>query len=171
MFVRVLLIVGLIDMALARRLAPGIGMLAAVSLAICGWLFRRGRSDQKGKVESGSNPFELGEAIKFGLLFGVVTFAREGRAGLPGKRRPLPGGRRGRPHRRGRHRALDGEPRAGDHAMAGPAARAILIAVLSNTLVKTGMALFLGSPELRKRFLPSAITLLAVGALAALLVG
>ena len=171
MFFRVLLIVGLIDLALARRLAPGIGMLAAVSLAICGWLFRRGRSDQKGKVESGSNPFELGEAIKFGLLFGIVTVLAKaaqvylGNAGLY-----LAGAVAG---------LTDVDAIAlsmanlaqGDHAMAGPAARAILIAVLSNTLVKTGMALFLGSPELRARFLPSAITLLAAGALAALLVG
>ncbi len=171
MFFRVLLVVGLIDLALARRLAPGIGMLGAVNLAICAWLFRRNRSDQKGQVKSGSNPFELGEAVKFGLIFGVVTFLAKaaqvylGNAGLY-----LAGAVAGLTDVDAIALSMAGLTQA-DASMAGPAARAVLIAVLSNTLVKTGMAVSLGSPELRKSFLPSAITLLVVGILAAFLIG
>lgn len=171
MFFRVLAVVALIDMALARRLAVGIGMMGAVNLAICAWLFRQHRTDQKASVKSGSNPFELGEAVKFGLIFGVVTFVAKaaqvylGNAGLY-----LAGALAG---------LTDVDPivlsmanlSQGDAAMTGAAARAILIAVLSNTLVKTGMAVSLGSPELRRSFLPSAIALLAVGAVAAVLLG
>ena len=35
-----------------------------------------------------------------------------------------------------------------------PAARTVLIAVITNTLVKAGMAVSMGAPELRKRMLP-----------------
>ena len=49
--------------------------------------------------------------------------------------------------------------------------RTILIAVMSNTVVKTGMALSVGAPELKKAFLPFATLLLIAGAGAVFLVG
>ena len=53
----------------------------------------------------------------------------------------------------------------------GVAARTILIAVMSNTVVKTGMAASVGSPELRRRMIPFATLLLIAGAGAVILVG
>jgi uncharacterized membrane protein (DUF4010 family) len=171
MFFRVLVVVALIDITLARRLALGIGMLGATNLAICGWLFRRHRGEPKASVKSGSNPFELGEAVKFGLVFGAVTFVAKaaqeylGNAGLYFAA------------------ALAGltdvdaivlsmaSLSQGDPSMVAVAARAIVIAAMSNTLVKAGMAVSLGSPELRRSFLPAASLLVVVGVLAAFLVG
>ena len=47
-----------------------------LSLAIVFVLWRRRRArQQRASVSAGANPFELGAAIRFGLLFGVVTFA------------------------------------------------------------------------------------------------
>jgi uncharacterized membrane protein (DUF4010 family) len=53
----------------------------------------------------------------------------------------------------------------------GVAARTILIAIISNTVVKTSMAASVGAPELRARFLPFATLLLLAGAGAVVLVG
>jgi len=50
------------------------------------------------------------------------------------------------------------------------AARAIVIAVLANTLVKSGLAASLGSAELRRLTLPISAALFAAGALAAFLI-
>lgn len=171
MFFRVLVIVALIDVAVARHLAVGIGLLGLLSLAICGWLFRRGRTAEKATVASGSNPFELSEAIQFGLLFGVVTLVAKaaqvylGAAGLY-----LAGALAGLTDVDAIALSMASLSKS-DPSLTAAAARTILIAVLSNTLVKTGMAVGAGSPELRRRFLPSAVALLAAGALVAAFLG
>ena len=171
MFFRILIAVALINGELARRLTLGVGILGTVSLLSCAFLFTRRGAGEKGRVKSGSNPFELGEAVKFGLLFGGVTVIAKaaevylGSAGLY-----LAG-------------ALAGltDVDAISLSMAnladqksdliGVAARTILIAAMSNTVVKTGMAASVGSPELRRRMLPFAILLLIAGAGAVFLVG
>ena len=50
------------------------------------------------------------------------------------------------------------------------AARAIIIAVMANTLTKSGMSIGLGSPELRRITLPISGLLLVVGIAGALVV-
>ena len=71
--------------------------------------------------------------------------------------------------------ALAGSPLArfaiesGDPASASVAARTIVIAILSNTAVMGGMAMFLGSAELRSAMAPAVAATLAVGAAAAAL--
>jgi len=56
-----------------------------------------------------------------------------------------------------------------DSANLATAARAIIIAVMANTITKSGMAIGLGSSELRRISLPIAALLLATGTLGALL--
>ena len=51
------------------------------------------------------------------------------------------------------------------------AARTIVIAVLSNTLVKTGMAVFLGTPALRRTLLLATLLVLIAAAVGAVIVG
>jgi uncharacterized membrane protein (DUF4010 family) len=172
MFVRVLIAVAVINAELGMRLALGIGVLAVVSLLSCAFLFtRRDGGGQKGNVTSGSNPFELKEAVKFGLLFGVVTLIAKiaqvyfGSAGLY-----LAGAVAG---------LTDVDAIALSMAnladqktdMVGVAARTILIAVMANTLTKTSMAASVGAPELRSKILPFAILLLIAGVVAAVLIG
>jgi len=53
--------------------------------------------------------------------------------------------------------------------LVGVAARTILIAVLSNTVTKTSMAVSVGAPELRKAMLPIAALLLVAGVAAVFL--
>jgi len=50
------------------------------------------------------------------------------------------------------------------------AARTIVIAVVSNTLTKTGMAVFLGSPALRRALLLATLPLLIAAAVGAMVI-
>lgn len=171
MFFRVLIAVAVINADLARRLSVGVGILAVVSLLSCAFLFTRRGAGEKGSVKSGSNPFELGEAVKFGLLFGLVTVIAKaaqvyfGSAGLY-----LAGAIAGLTDVDAI--ALSMANLADTNAdMTGVAARTILIAVMANTVTKTGMAVSVGAPELRNRMLPFGTLLILAGVGAAFLIG
>jgi uncharacterized membrane protein (DUF4010 family) len=168
MFFRVVVLVA----AANRSLAPTVGFAMAAfgipSLGICWLLWRRQRAANKATVSAGENPFELGEAIRFGLLFGVITFVAKaaqvylGEAGLY-----LAGAIAG---------LTDVDAIAlsmaqlahGDAASAEPAARTIVIAVASNTLFKAGMAAFMGAPGLRRIILAAAGVILMAAVLSTL---
>ena len=119
----------------------------------------------------GTNPFELGEAIKFGLLFGVVTVVARAAEVYLGETGLYIAG------------ALAGltdvdaiSLSMANLAAAEPenltiAARTIVIAVVSNTLTKTGMAVFLGAPALRRTLLFATLPLLITAAVGAVIVG
>ncbi|MFC1575596.1 MgtC/SapB family protein [Gemmatimonadota bacterium] len=173
MFVRVVVMVSIVSPDLGLRLGAGIGLMAVVSLALCGFLWWRHRSGEKETetVKSGQNPFDLSEAVKFGLLFGVVTFVAKaaqvyfGDTGLY-----IAGGLAGLTDVDAISLSMANLANTSP-ADLGPAARTVLIAVMSNTLVKGGMAVFLGGAAMRKRMLPFSILLLASGVVAAFLIG
>lgn len=75
MFVRLWVIVTLLNTEVGLRLLPPLGAMAAAGL-LGTWLLWRAR-DQEGKPTgmSLSNPFELGMAIKFSALLAVVILA------------------------------------------------------------------------------------------------
>jgi uncharacterized membrane protein (DUF4010 family) len=172
MFFRVVIEVALVNPRMALRLAPGMAVLGAAGLAVAylmGRLARRGA--QRASVAARGNPFELGSAIRFGLLFGVVTFAAHaaqvwaGDTGLY-----LAGGLAGLTDVDAIALSMARLAHA-DPAKLGVATLTVTIAVLSNTLVKLGITVALGAPELRRRMLPIAGALAAAGAAAALAVG
>ena len=164
MFFRVLVLVALIAPALALQLAPGIGALGALSLAVVLWARRRQRSLERAQVSAGANPFELGAAIRFGLLFAVVTFVAKaaqitfGDAGLY-----LAGALAGLTDVDAISLSM-AQLAQGEPASQAAAARTILISVLSNTLVKGAMAAFMGAAALRRMMVPVTVALLAAGA-------
>jgi uncharacterized membrane protein (DUF4010 family) len=170
MFFRVVIMTSIISFDLGRRLAFAVGLLCAASLCACYWLWRRHLQKERGEVKSGSNPFELDAAIKFGLVFGVVVLIAKaaqvylGDAGLY-----LAAGIAGLTDIDAITLAM-ANLTISDAANLTVAARAIVIAVMANTLTKSGMAIGLGSPELRRVTLPVAVLLLVVGAAGALFV-
>jgi uncharacterized membrane protein (DUF4010 family) len=174
MFFRVVVEVGVVNLSLARSVALGMVLMGAVSLAICMLLWRRGRSAEKaekGEVESGNNPFELGDAIKFGGLFAVVIFVASaaqvyfGDAGLY-----LAGALAGLTDVDAIALSMASLARQ-DPAMSGAAARTIVIAVISNTMVKCGITIWLGAPAMRRTMIPITVALALAGLGAAWLVG
>jgi uncharacterized membrane protein (DUF4010 family) len=164
MFFRVVVLVAVVAPALARHLAIGIGALGFLSLALVLVLRRRTTVKDRASVSAGSNPFELGQAIRFGVLFGVVTFAAKaaevyfGEGGLY-----LAGALAGLTDVDAIALSM-AQLAAGGAEHVSAAARTILIAVLSNTAVKGGMASAMGAPSLRKVMLPVTALLLVAGA-------
>jgi len=170
MFFRVVIMSWLVSGPLGLRLAISMGLLCIISLVACYWLWRRRQQQERGHVQAGHNPFELGEAIKFGLLFGVVVFIAKaaqvylGEAGLY-----LAAGVAGLTDVDAITLAMADLAKSDDKNLT-VAARAIVIAALANTVVKSSMTVSLGSPELRRITLPISGALFAAGAAAALLI-
>jgi uncharacterized membrane protein (DUF4010 family) len=171
MFVRVVVVVGLVNPALAAVLGLPLGLMAATGVLVSLVLWRWTRSQETGVVTAGANPFELGEAIKFGLLFGVVTVVAKaaevylGETGLY-----LAGAVAGLTDVDAISLSMANLATADPESLK-VAARTIVIAVLSNTLVKTGMAVFLGAPALRRTLLLATFLLLIAAAVGAVIVG
>jgi len=171
MYFRVVFEVGVVNYSLATELALGMALMGVVSVGICLVLWRKGRKGETAEVESGHNPFELGDAIKFGLLFAVVIFVASAAQVYFGDTGLYVAG------------ALAGltdvdaialsmaNLASQDPVSSGAAARTIVIAVLSNTMVKCGMAIWLGAAPMRRTMIPIALALALAGAGAAYLVG
>jgi uncharacterized membrane protein (DUF4010 family) len=164
MFLRVVVMASLVNSAMTRGLALALGWLTAASLLVSLVLWRRSRTSEKGVVTTGANPFELSEAIKFGLLFGVVTVvAKAAEVYLGATGLYLAGAVAGLTDVDAISLSM------ANLAMTNPeilkiAQRTIVIAVLSNTLVKCGMAAFMGAPALRRTIVLATFVLLTAGA-------
>lgn len=170
MFFRVLIMSTLISIDLGLRIAVAVGLLSAASLGACIWLWRRHKRLKRGEVQPGSNPFALDEAIKFGLLFGVVVLiARAAQVYLGDAGLYFAAGIAGLTDVDAITLAM-ADLTKGDPSSVTVAAHAVLIAVMANTLTKCGMTIGLGTAELRRVTLPIAALLLAAGAAGALVI-
>ncbi len=170
MFVRVVVLVAAVDSRLVPRVGLAMAAFSLPSLAICGWLWRRQRSTKTAEVSAGGNPFDLSEAIRFGLLFGVITFAAKaahvylGDTGLY-----LTGAIAGLTDVDAIALSM-AQLSLSDAALVESASLAIVIAVAANTVFKAGLVVFLGAPALRRLVVSAAGVILVAAALAAWLV-
>ena len=170
MFPRVLFEVYILNQALVYSLLAPLLAAAGVGLVACLYLWFSSRSHERGEV-SVSNPFELGPAIQFGLLFAIILFVSKAAQVYVGET--------------GVYLSsvlagltdvdaitLSMASLAGADVSYTVAARAVTLAALSNTLVKGGIAVSLGSASLRRYVLPIFGAVLVVGiGIAFLLVG
>jgi len=164
MFLRVLVMVGVVNRPLAASLAVALGCMAAAGLAVSLLLWRRSRTHEKGVVTTGANPFELSEAIKFGLLFGIVTIvAKAAQVYLGATGLYLAGAVAGLTDVDAISLSMANLATTSPESLT-VAERVIIIAVLANTLVKAGMAAFMGTPALRRTIVVATLLLLIVGA-------
>lgn len=172
MFVRVVVTLLIVQPSLVGPIALPFAAMA-VSAAACAWFFYR-RSTQR-RVGKGAaeqvplrNPFRLGEAIRFAAYFAVVLLAVRG-VEIYGPRGGLYV-----------VAALAGltdvdaitisvAQSARSSAAIATAVTALVIAVSSNTAVKLGLTLFLGTAALRRRTTLGAAIIVAAGGLALLL--
>ncbi len=161
MFVRVIVLTGILAPSLLSRVAIGEGIPALAALATGAVMWKKHNADKTGTVEAGANPFELTQAIRFGLLFALIILLTKAAQTYLGTSGLYATG------------ALAGsvDVDAITISMTGLAnsqpdqldvvAHTIEIAALSNTLVKAGFAFTLGSPQLRRSMMPVALILLA----------
>lgn len=166
MFARVVLIVAIVNSALLSHVLVPFAVMALVCGAAAVVYYRRGlagRGDPAQKTELPvRNPFSLTASVQFGLLFAAVllltafaqrwapgagVYAVAAIAGLTDVDAIT----------------LSMSDLAWQDGGYSLAAAAIAVAAFSNTLVKCGMAAFLGSPEMRKRVLAATAAVLAAG--------
>jgi uncharacterized membrane protein (DUF4010 family) len=171
MFLRVVVMVGMVNRSLAGGLALPLGLMALAGLLVSLVLWRRTRSQEKGIVSAGANPFELGEAVKFGLLFGIVTIlAKAAEAYLGATGLYLAGALAGLTDVDAISLSMANLATTNSEVLK-VAGRAIVIAVVSNTLVKTGMALFTGAPALRRTIIFATLLILIAAAAGIMVAG
>ncbi len=174
MFARVLVVVGLLDRALLRALAPSIGamlLMAAVATALLWVMTKRRATGQKEQAEDVklSNPFSLGPALKFAGFFVVILLvAKVAKDQLGNKGLYLASLASGLADVDAITLSVTEQAKSGD-LLRNVAAMAITIAVISNSVVKSGIAVYSGGWKFGR--LVGAILLAATGTgLAVLLV-
>jgi uncharacterized membrane protein (DUF4010 family) len=169
MFVRVIVETLVVNPGLARHLVGPMGVMALVA-AGGAIVSHRAGVQIPGDPESLrlKTPFSLSFAFKFALMFAAVAVLVDRTQALVSERAVYA------------IAALAGltdvdaitlsMARAADHASGRTAVTAITIAVLANTLVKTGLVWWLGSRALAARVLPTALVIAAGAALSLLFV-
>jgi uncharacterized membrane protein (DUF4010 family) len=165
MFVRVLVVSFAVTPALVWHLAPPIVGMSLATLAIVGLLHLRQRSRAKGK-SSGANltiatPFSLTQAVKFGLFYAVILLAVkivgefQAGAGLY-----LVAAIAGSTDVDAITLSMSEYARSGSQVVASTA---IVIAAITNTIVKGGIAVAIGSDAYRNKLLIAMAIISAVG--------
>lgn len=162
MFVRVMIEVVVINPPLFRIVWLPISAALAVSTIYCFYLYRIQTSGKQDEQDKFKNPFELGPALTFGLIYAVILLAANtaklyfgstgiylssvvsGLADVDAITLSLA--------------ELSQDPEELD---LNTAARGIVLAAVSNTLVKGGIVLGMGSMMLRKVIMPGLIAIIA----------
>lgn len=164
MFVRVLIEVATVNRQLLGVLWPPVVASSAAGLAYGVYLYLSERAAEGEEEIEFSNPFELGTALKFGLLFAVVLVVSKASSLYAGNVGVYVS------------TFISGLPSAdpvtlsmaqlsgvGGELSLETGARAIVIGAMSNTLAKGGIVLAIGSRALRRAMLPGLVLMLATG--------
>jgi len=163
MFGRTLILVSLLEPSVGLRVGIPLGAAMLAGAVWCFYLYGRGKPPIEGEGTPFSNPFEIGPALRFGLLFTAILVAARWAQILFGDvgmyfSSFLAGlmdvdAISFTMTRMAKAGSLD--PRVAGHA--------VLLAALANTLLKGSMALSLGAPGLRKAIIPGLFLMLAAG--------
>jgi uncharacterized membrane protein (DUF4010 family) len=166
MFGRILAIVGIVDFKLLPILMWPLGVMMIAGYGIVAVIYLRSRDDRhEAEPVSHRNPFELSSALKFGLFYASVIFVAKAAQTYLGDRglyaSSILAGTTdvdsitlsvARFHREG--------------LSATTAAVAITLAAVTNTVVKAGIAAWLGGRQLATRVVLGLGAILAAGILA-----
>jgi uncharacterized membrane protein (DUF4010 family) len=169
MFLRVVVEVAALNSTLLGVLWLPMAASVLAGLGYCVFLYFSQRTAEAGEVQV-SNPFELGPAIKFGLIYAVILLASNaaqlylGNMGLY-----LSSTLSGLADVDAITLSVAELSRAGGLEL-GVGARAIVLAAMSNTVVKGGIVLSSGSGALRRALLPGFVLMLVAGVGVAFLV-
>jgi uncharacterized membrane protein (DUF4010 family) len=168
MFARVLIEVGVVNGSLLSDVWLPITVSGLIGLLYCGYLFFMQRTIEKGDVQF-SNPFDLASAIKFGLLYALVLLiSRTAQMYLGDIGLYLSSILSGVADVDAITLTMAELSKTGVLGN-DTASLAIVLATMSNTLVKGSIALLAGSRTLRKSLIPVIIMILIGGLGSALL--
>lgn len=168
MFVRVLIEVAVVNIALLPRLLVPFAAMGAVGCGYAWWLLREPRS--AALTEDGvalKNPFSLTEAAKFAAFFALVLVVVKGvQLHFPGEGFYLVAVLAGLTDVDAITLSMAEYAKTGD---AGIAVTAITLAAMANTLVKTVMVASLGGVAMRRPVMLASAGVVLAGAAAAFL--
>jgi uncharacterized membrane protein (DUF4010 family) len=169
MFIRILLVVAALAPSLAQRLLVPMGSAAVIGLLYCGFLYFIQWSTEPDTGEF-SNPFELGPALRFGAMYAVVlVISRAAQVNFGDVGVYLSSVVSGIADVNAITLSVVDLSQRGNGLALDVAARAIVVAAMTNTLVKGLFAVASGSSGLRRALLPGMVLLLGTGVLTALL--
>jgi uncharacterized membrane protein (DUF4010 family) len=170
MFSRVLVEVAALNIRLLQVLWVPMAAAGVVGLAYCVYLYFSQRTDQEGDVAL-SNPFELGPAVKFGLIYAaILLFSKAAQTYLGDTGIYLSSVVAGLTDVDAITLSMAELSQATGSVGLSTAARAIVLAAMSNTVVKGGIVLTSGAPALRWALLPGFILILVTAISVAFLV-
>ena len=166
MFLRVMVEVLVVNTALIGALWRTVLPMAGVALGAAAWFYLRSRRRTDASGAGGgvalSNPFSMTAAAKFTAFFAVVLMlVALARRHYEGQGLLLLAGLAGLTDVDAITLSMAGYARSGGDA--GTAARAIVVAALSNTVVKMAMVAVLGGAALRRRVLTTGAAIVVVG--------
>ncbi len=162
MFVRVMVEVAVINQALFSVVWIPLTAALVVSAAYCIYLYRIQSSGKQDERDKFKNPFEFGPALTFGLIYAVILLAANtARMYLGNTGIYLSSIASGLADVDAITLSLAELSRDNHDLDLNTAARGIVLAAVSNTLVKGGIVLFMGSVGLRKVILPGLLATLA----------
>lgn len=160
-FIRVLIEVLVVNRALLPQLLPPLVAMALVAAACGGWFLRQASNGIEAHDVQLRNPFSLTSAMKFAALFAVVLLVVAiVRTHAPESGLYYVAALAGTTDVDAITLSMAQYARSGSPQVA---ANAITIAALSNTVVKAGMVMALGTRELRASILLPTIGILAAG--------
>jgi len=163
MFSRVVVEVAALNMPLLGELWLPMAASAAAGLAYCGYLYFSQRTDEEGEVDF-SNPFELGPAVKFGLIYGVIlVVSKAAQTYLGDTGLYLSSIVAGLTDVDAITLSVAELSRDTGNLSLNTGAQAIVLAAMSNTAVKGGIVLSSGSSALRRALLPGFLLMLVAG--------
>jgi len=162
MFARVMVEVAVINQALLRIVWIPMTAALVVSAAYCIYLYRTQPSGKQEEQDMFKNPFELGPALTFGLIYAVILLAANtARLYLGNTGIYLSSIASGLADVDAITLSLAKLSRDTQDLDLHTAARGIVLAAVSNTLVKGGIVLSMGSMVLRKVIMPGLLATLA----------
>jgi len=175
MIVRVGILLAVLGAPILEHLWVPLVAMAVANLGAAGWAYLRERREGvkdhgRAEVTDDAIPFQLSKAVRFALLFAVVSFlARGAEVWIGESGLYLAGALAGLTDVDSITISMsDLANRTPDSALA--AGRAVVLAVVANTLVKGAIASFAGSSALRNFTLPLTIGIAVVGVAAAFLI-
>lgn len=165
MLVRVYVEITVVDPSLALAAAPALGVMfgAALLSALAVFVVARRQRSNGHEVEEEAvqldNPFRLGPALKFGLVFVIIIGLAHGLREIWGDRGLYVASVLGGLADSDATVLTAARLRANETIDASTAVRAVVLASISNSLVKAGLATFLGSLGLGARVLVAMLPL------------
>ena len=162
MFVRVMVEVAALNQPLLRIVWIPLIAALVVSMAYCVYLYYSQSANKQEEEDHFKNPFELGPALSFGLLYAAILLAANAaRLYLGDTGVYLSSIVSGLADVDAITLSMAELSRAGGAIEQSTAARAIVLAVMSNTLVKGGIVVSMGSAALVRALLPGILATLA----------